>query len=74
METCVACSVAYESLQDHSKDECDAAVVARVMEVLCDSCGEPGSECNDPFDEEIHDTIVPVTLCAKCYQDRSDDI
>lgn len=41
--------------------------------LLCDWCGQPGAvTCNDPYNEDVNNTILEMDLCAKCYQDRSD--
>jgi hypothetical protein len=45
--------------------------------LTCDRCGvqsEDVQTCIDPYDQEINDKEVEVTLCHNCYQERIWDI
>ena len=44
---------------------------------ICEQCGIEkldAKDCDDPYAEEVNDHLVPMVLCAECYQDRLDDI
>jgi len=40
----------------------------------CEGCGKEGYETTCPYAEEIHNTIIKVTLCERCYNERLMDI
>lgn len=49
------------------------------MNETCQDCGkeltedDPG-ECMCPFQDEIYDEKVPISVCADCYHERKMDI
>ena len=43
----------------------------------CDNCGQLQADAKrmlDPYDLDVNNKEVWVTLCAACAQDRADDI
>lgn len=40
----------------------------------CEMCGEEGTYCYDPYNEDVNNEKILACLCEDCYQESCNDI